>query len=325
MLSLAAYKVAVLVLLVTIPTSTITTVYYYEQQVNKLSDQLSNLKGGVGSVNSTLAGQIVTLNSEVAGINSQIASLNALVGTVNSTLKAQISSLQTQVNTLNSEVAILNSQVSTLQSNVSLLQSEVSTLMTDVASLQTQVNQILSQLAGQAQNRFQTTAGPVTIFLDFKSFNFTQGAQTMSQPAFVVPTGTNMVFWLKMTNTASDSSVTIHVYTAMVFTPYSSAGLGTAVPFYVVDSATLNPTNVIAYSESGNPYVLPAAPSSGPVSSVIVKFGSSNQGGTSAQTFSATAGTFLVTIAFYYTYRGQPQGETVTLAAMRTCTTFPAC
>jgi len=247
------------------------------------------------------------------------------VGTVNSTLKAQISSLQTQVNTLNSEVAILNSQVSTLQSNVSLLQSEVSTLMTDVASLQTQVNQILSQLAGQAQNRFQTTAGPVTIFLDFKSFNFTQGAQTMSQPAFVVPTGTNMVFWLKMTNTASDSSVTIHVYTAMVFTPYSSAGLGTAVPFYVVDSATLNPTNVIAYSESGNPYVLPAAPSSGPVSSVIVKFGSSNQGGTSSQTFSATAGTFLVTIAFYYTYRGQPQGETVTLAAMRTCTTFPAC
>jgi len=324
-LSLAAYKVAVLVLLVTIPTSTITTVYYYEQQVNKLSDQLSNLKGGVGSVNSTLAGQIVTLNSEVAGINSQIASLNALVGTVNSTLKAQISSLQTQVNTLNSEVAILNSQVSTLQSNVSLLQSEVSTLMTDVASLQTQVNQILSQLAGQAQNRFQTTAGPVTIFLDFKSFNFTQGAQTMSQPAFVVPTGTNMVFWLKMTNTASDSSVTIHVYTAMVFTPYSSAGLGTAVPFYVVDSATLNPTNVIAYSESGNPYVLPAAPSSGPVSSVIVKFGSSNQGGTSSQTFSATAGTFLVTIAFYYTYRGQAQGETVTLAAARTCTTFPAC
>ncbi len=325
MLSLAAYKLTVLVLLVTIPTSTITTVYYYEQQVNKLSDQLSNLKGGVGSVNSTLAGQIVTLNSEVAGINSQIASLNALVGTVNSTLKAQISSLQTQVNTLNSEVAILNSQVSTLQSNVSLLQSEVSTLMTDVASLQTQVNQILSQLAGQAQNRFQTTAGPVTIFLDFKSFNFTQGAQTMSQPAFVVPTGTNMVFWLKMTNTASDSSVTIHVYTAMVFTPYSSAGLGTAVPFYVVDSATLNPTNVIAYSESGNPYVLPAAPSSGPVSSVIVKFGSSNQGGTSSQTFSATAGTFLVTIAFYYTYRGQAQGETVTLVAARTCTTFPAC
>jgi len=325
MLSLAAYKVAVLVLLVTIPTSTVATVYYYEQQVNKLSDQLSNLKGSIGAVNNTLAGQIATLNSEVASINNQITSLNALVGTVNSTLKAQISALQTQVNTLNSEIATLNSEVPTLQSNVSLLQSQVSTLTTDVANLQTQVNQILAQLASQAQNRFQATAGPVTIFLDYKSFNFTQGSETMSQPAWAVSTGTSVVFWLKMANTASDSSVTVHVYTALVFTPYSSAGLGTAVPFYVVDSATLNPTNVIAYSETGNPYVLPAATSSGPVSTVIVKFGSSNQGGTTSQTFSATAGTFLVTIAFYYTYRGQAQGETVTLAAARTCTSFPAC
>ena len=240
-------------------------------------------------------------------------------------MKAQISALQTQVNTLNSEIATLNSEVPTLQSNVSLLQSQVSTLTTDVANLQTQVNQILAQLASQAQNRFQATAGPVTIFLDYKSFNFTQGSETMSQPAWAVSTGTSVVFWLKMANTASDSSVTVHVYTALVFTPYSSAGLGTAVPFYVVDSATLNPTNVIAYSETGNPYVLPAATSSGPVSTVIVKFGSSNQGGTTSQTFSATAGTFLVTIAFYYTYRGQAQGETVTLAAARTCTSFPAC
>jgi len=73
MLSLAAYKVAVLVLLVTIPTSTVATVYYYEQQVNKLSDQLSNLKGSIGAVNNTLAGQIATLNSEVASINNHIA------------------------------------------------------------------------------------------------------------------------------------------------------------------------------------------------------------------------------------------------------------
>ena len=240
-------------------------------------------------------------------------------------MKAQISALQTQVDTINNEIATLNSEVPTLQANVSLLESQVSPLTTDVANLQTQVNQILAQLAVQAQNRFQATAGPATIFLDFKSFNFMLGSETVSQPAWAAPTGSSMVFWLKMANTASDSSVTIHVYTAMVFTPYSSAGLGTAVPFYVVDSATLNPTNVIAYSESGNPYVLPAAPSSGPVSNVVVKFGSSNQGGTSSQTFSATAGTFLVTIAFYYTYRGQPQGETVTLAAMRTCTTFPAC
>jgi archaellum component FlaC len=305
MLSLTAYKAAVLVLLITIPSSTVATVYYYQQQANSLNNQLSNLKGGVGSVNSTFTGQIATLNSEVAGINNQISSLNTLVGTVNSTLKAQISSLQTQVNTLNSQVGTLNSQVSTLESNVSLLQSEVSTLMADAASLQSQVNQILSQLAVLAGNRFQATAGPVTIFLDYKSFNFTQGAQTVSQPAFVVPTGTNMVFWLRMANAATDSSVTIQFFTALVFTPYSSAGLGTTVPFYVVDSATVNPTNVVAYNNSTNPYVLPAAPSTGPASSVIVKFASTTQGGATPRGFSSAPQTFLVMIAFYYVYRGQ--------------------
>ena len=226
---------------------------------------------------------------------------------------------------LNSQVATLNSQVLTLQSNVSVLQSQVSTLTSQVASLQTQVNQVLSQLATLAANRFQANAGPVTIFLDYKSFNFTQGSQTMSQVAWVVPTGASMVFWLKMTNTAIDSSVTIGFFTALVFTPYSSSGLGTTVPFYVVDSATVNPTNVVAYNNSTNPYILPAAPSTGSGSSLIVKFASTVQGGAIAHGFSATAQTFLVTLAFYYTYRGQAQGETVTLAASRTCSTYPAC
>ena len=318
MISPTTYKIAILVLLAVIPTSTVATYYYDQQQTNKLNNRVDNS-------NSTLTGEITILNTDMANMNSQISSLNTLIGNVNGTLKAQLDSLQTQVNSLNAQVATLNSAVSTLQSNFSSLQSQASTLMSQVTALQTQVNQILSQLAALFQNRFQVVTGPVTIFLDFESFNFTQGSQTTSQGAWVLPTGTNVVFWLKMTNTATDSAVTVQVYTSLIFTPYSSSGLGPSIPFYVVDSATVNPTNIVSYNQATNPYVLPTAPLSGSSSMAIVKFGASAQSGSARQAFPATAGTFLVTVAFFYVYRGQSQGETVSFSTARTCTSFPAC
>ena len=312
------YKVAVIVLLVMIPTSTAATTYYYEEQQGKLNTQLSNS-------NSTLTAQIATLNSEVASINNQIASLGTLVGNVNTTLKAQIFSLQTQVNSLSSQVSTIDSKVTTLQSDVSVLQSQVSSLMTLASQLQMQINQILSQLANLAQGRFQATAGPVTIFVDYKSFNFTRGSQTTSQTAWVLPTVTDLVFWLRLENTASDSSVMLQKYTALIFTPYSSSGLGSATTFYMVDSSTVNPASIFSYNQTTNPYVLPAASPSGVLSTLVVKFGSNTQGGTGPQALPSIGETAIVRLAIYYVYRGQVQGETVSFVTARSCPAFPNC
>src|SRR5207244_2808177 len=58
---------------------------------------------------------------------------------------------------------------------------------------------------GNTGGTFQTNIGPLSIFFDFKSFNFTQGSQTQSQPAWCLPSGATVLLYLKLVNQATDS------------------------------------------------------------------------------------------------------------------------
>jgi hypothetical protein len=171
---------------------------------------------------------------------------------------------------------------------------------------------------------FVTNIGPLSIYFDFQSFNFTQGTQTQSQPAWCVPTGTNLVFWVKIANSATDSSVTLKKNT--VFFPtwqYSTSGnQGEQGPFYLVDKATANPSNVIAYSEAGNPYVLPAATANGPSGFIILKFAAKTAAG-AAPNFITKDDFWLSFMGFSYLYRGQIQGQTIPFVALRSANGYP--
>ena len=172
---------------------------------------------------------------------------------------------------------------------------------------------------------FQTNIGPLTVFFDFKSFNFTWGSQTDSQTAWVTDTNTEMVFWLKVTNGATDSSIRLRVHSTLLFYPYSAGGLGSATPFFIVSPLTDNPNNIQSYNDIGGPfYDLPPADPSGPSTPVSVRFGASTQGGSTAQKLPQTEQTYLVFIGFYYNYKGNFQGQTVPFVAMRTCAAYPA-
>src|SRR6267143_4539603 len=50
---------------------------------------------------------------------------------------------------------------------------------------------------GGGGGTFQTNIGPLSVFFDFKSFNFTQGSQTQSQPAWCLPSGATVLLYLK--------------------------------------------------------------------------------------------------------------------------------
>ncbi len=188
-------------------------------------------------------------------------------------------------------------------------------------------------IVNNGQGIFQTNVGPLTIFFDFKSFNFTWRANSTSAPAWSMPNGENLMVWVKVTNSATDSSVTLAPYSSILFEPYSAGGVGAARPFWIVDSGTISPllTGNIAYNTATNPYVLQPANPNGPGTSTVVKFGSGNPpasstlGTTTSQSFpnSASVQTWLVFIGFFYYYRGQFQGETVPFVAIKTCPSIP--
>jgi hypothetical protein len=85
------------------------------------------------------------------------------------------------------------------------------------------------------------------------------------------------VFWVKISNSATDGSITLKAQTMMQMQPYSANGSGQFVRIWIDDPATVNPNNVVAYNEAGNPYVLPALNPNGPAVSTIVKFSAPGQ------------------------------------------------
>ena len=177
--------------------------------------------------------------------------------------------------------------------------------------------------SGGSGGTFVTNIGPLNIYFDFKSFNYTQQSQTQSQPAWCVPTSHNLIFWIKVANAATDSSVTLKKSTVIFPQPYSSSGGGGQFgPFYVVDKNTLNPNAITAYNEATNPYVLPAANANGPSAFVIVKFGATIAGGTTGNNLFQDD-FWLVFIGFNYIYQGSVQGQTIPFVAMKSSAGAP--
>lgn len=174
--------------------------------------------------------------------------------------------------------------------------------------------------------QFQTNIGPLTIFFDFKSFNFTMGSQTVSQTAWVSPTSTSMVFWLKVTNAATDSDVTLREMSSMLFEPYSAGGVGAYQVFFISSpgSGIVNPSNVAPYNWQTNPYILPAQTVGGPSVTKTIFFGSNGQAGGCCVNFPTTEKTWVVFIGFYYMFKGNLQGQTIPFVAMKTCSAYPA-
>jgi len=94
MISLVAYKVALLALLAGIPTSVGASAYYNQQQTAALNNHVSDLSDKLNSADA----QVSTLNHQVSDFNNEL-----------SQLQSQNLALQNQVNSLQSQLASLNS------------------------------------------------------------------------------------------------------------------------------------------------------------------------------------------------------------------------
>jgi hypothetical protein len=169
--------------------------------------------------------------------------------------------------------------------------------------------------------QFVTNIGPLSIYFDFKSFNFTQGSQTQSQSAFCVPSSTTMVLWVKLANTATDSGVTLQGSTMMQMQPYSANGFGQFVRTWIVSPTSINPSVITPYNMA-TPYFLPPATANGPAATTEVYFGGSSQGGTGGVSL-GNQDNWLTFIGFYYNYRGQPQGETIPFMDLKSTSGYP--
>jgi len=159
---------------------------------------------------------------------------------------------------------------------------------------------------------FVTNIGPLAIYYDSKSFNYTSGSQTTSQSAFCMPTS-SVVLWLRIANTSTNSSVTLLTQTGLQAQAYGVNGFGQFVHAWILDPASVNPTTNFAYSRFGNPYVLaPAGPNGpGPSSFAIVKIGGSGPGSAGSVAFTNGGVSWITFIGLYYLYNNQPQGQTI--------------
>jgi hypothetical protein len=168
---------------------------------------------------------------------------------------------------------------------------------------------------------FVSNIGPLSIYFDYKSFNFTQGAQTISQTAFCVPSGTPIVFWIRIANNAMDSSVTLKSTSVVEFKGYGLTGAGLVVDDFIDNQTTVNPSGVVAYNDA-QPTILPAAPSNGAALLTLIKFSAGSAGGTGAGSFGKDTN-WITFIGFYYIYRGLVQGETIPFIDLKTTGAYP--
>jgi hypothetical protein len=167
---------------------------------------------------------------------------------------------------------------------------------------------------------FVTNIGPLAIYFDFKSFNYTTGssgacsgvAPNPSCPAFCMPSS-SVLLYIRVANTATDSNVTILTQTGLSAQAYGASGGSAQYQGWLLAPNSVNPGSNFAYSYTGNPYVLQAAGVNGPTpqSFAILKIGAGTPGGAGSVTFTRSGVSYLTFIGIYYLYKGQPQGETV--------------
>jgi hypothetical protein len=166
---------------------------------------------------------------------------------------------------------------------------------------------------------FVTNIGPLAIYFDSKSFNYTQGSSgpcsgvPSSCSAFCMPNALS-IFYIRVQNTSPTSTVTLLPQTAMQMQLYGSSNNGQTKQAFILDTSSVNPSTFTPYS-TANEYVLqpnntPGGPN--PASFAIVKFGSSSEMSASLFTFPSNgAGNFLTFIGIYYMFNGIPQGQTI--------------
>ena len=180
-------------------------------------------------------------------------------------------------------------------------------------------------------NSTNTDHGSLDVQVVINSFNFTMDSWTTSQPAWTVPYGQNLVFYLKVVNNALypiTLSKYSNIYTVCNPIPGTGQTYGSdcedTQAFFIVDPSTINPGNIVAYNQATNPVTLPAAGASGPNGYVIVKFGAFTPGGTQAQSLSEPT-PYAFWLIFFYTVSGQVVGQTLSYITLRACTTYPSC
>ncbi len=167
-------------------------------------------------------------------------------------------------------------------------------------------------VTGGGGGNFVTTIGPLAVYFDFKSFNYTQGTQTLSQSAFCLPNATPVVLYIRLANTATDGNVTLLSRTGIEAQAYGVNGFGQFSSAWILAPNSINPSTNFAYSLS-NPYNLQAAGPNGPVpaSFAVVKIGGSAPNTAGAVAFSNLSASWITFIGFTYLYKGQVQGETI--------------
>jgi regulator of replication initiation timing len=123
MISIVAYKIAVIVLVAGIVGASGTAVYYHDQQgtqISKAADlntQIASLQSQIDSLNSqisklnTQVSQLQTLNNQLGGNNSQLISQITQLNSQLSQYKDQVSGLQAQVTSLSKIIGLQNSRV----------------------------------------------------------------------------------------------------------------------------------------------------------------------------------------------------------------------
>ncbi len=181
-----------------------------------------------------------------------------------------------------------------------------------------------SQIVINNINQNTLNIGPIQVYIDFNSFNFTRGTQTQSQPAWIMPSKTQIILWVKISNVAPDP-VTIAVQSGVLLEQYTGSNAGTTALFIVNgNSICPNPTGsppscqgITAFT----PITLPAATAAGPSPPIILKFSATLQGGTTPQSLSQD-GTYLAFMGMFYTINGNFQGETVPFVASNLCITY---
>ncbi len=180
-----------------------------------------------------------------------------------------------------------------------------------------------AQIVKTNVNQKVLNIGPIEVYLGYNDFNFTRGSQTQSQPAWIMPSRSAIIIWVRISNVAYDP-VTISVQSGILLEQYTGSNAGNTALF-IVNTNSVCPAPGPPPSCQGitpyTPITLPGATGGGPSPPVILKFSATIQGGTSPQTLQQD-GTYLAFMGMFYTLRGQFQGETVPFVASNLCITY---
>jgi len=178
------------------------------------------------------------------------------------------------------------------------------------------------QIVINNNNQQTLNIGPIQVYIGLNDFNFTMGTQTQSHPAWIMPSKTQIILWVKIANVAPDP-VTIAVQSGVLLEQYTGSNAGTSV-FFIVNTNSVCP-NPVGPSCQGvtafTPITLPGATAAGPSPPVILKFAATVKGGTTPQSVSQE-GTYLAFMGMFYYLNGNLQGETVPFVASNLCITY---